>query len=193
MSERVQIPLRVSPKQKQNWEQYQEELGFGSREAMIRRAVECFHATQTGSGNDELQDEISTQLDSLQQGLSNLQSDVSQIRAKQLEKDDIPDIAEELDYVLSESDLLDMYSEIEAFDDGEDGEITIDGIDDSLAERGVYSQDPDQLRTRRFIATEFLLTGFSLATKSTRHPVERARLENLYDEFHEELTSLDNH
>jgi len=188
MSERVQIPLRVSPKQKQNWEQYQEELGFGSREAMIRRAVECFHATQTGSGNDELQDEISTQLDSLQQGLSNLQSDVSQIRAKQLEKDDIPDIAEELDYVLTESTVLDSFSETEVSELVD--EPFADGLTESLAHKGFTGPDDEQNRINRELAVEYILTGFDLAVKATRHPVERRRLDDLYDELQDELTSL---
>jgi hypothetical protein len=187
MSERVQIPLRVSPKQKQNWEQYQEELGFGSREAMIRRAVEYFHATQTGSGNDELQDEISAQLDGINQKLVNLNAEVSEMHADQLDREDIPDIAEEIDYVLTESTVLDTFSEFDA------GQGFVDGLDDSLADKGFLPDDEERRRINRALAIEYTLTGFDLATKATRYPVERRRLEDLYEEFHEELTSLLDH
>ncbi|MFD1686386.1 hypothetical protein [Halobellus litoreus] len=187
MSERVQIPLRVSPSKKEEWARYQEELGFGSREAMIRRSVEYFHATQTGSGDDELADEVSTQLDSLNQKLVNLQAEVSEMHADQLDREDIPDIAEEIDYVLSESKVLDTFAEFK------EGQELVDGLDDSLAAKGALPDDEDRRRQNRALAIEYILTGFSLATKAMRDPVERGRFEDLYEELHEELTSLPDH
>jgi hypothetical protein len=194
MTEREQIPLRVSPQQKQNWASYQDELGFGSRESMIRRAVEHFHATQTGTGNDELQDEISTQLDSLNQKIVNLQAEVSEMHADQLDQNDIPDIAEEIDYVLRESDVLDTFSEsdLDELIDGDElaNAPHIDGLDDSLAAKGALPDDDDRRQQNRALAIEYTLTGFHIATKALRDPVERARLDDLYDELQTELTSL---
>ena len=186
MAEREQIPLRVSPQQKKNWAQYQEELGFGSRESMIRRSVEYFYATQTG-GDDELVDEVSTQLDSLNQKLVNLQSEVSEMHADQMEKADIPDIAEEFDYTLSESDVLDTY---EGFEEGEE---FIDGLNDSLAHKGLYPNDEDDLDYIRAVAVEYTLAGFRIAVHAIRDPVERKRLDDLLEDFREELLSLENH
>jgi hypothetical protein len=195
MTERKQIPLRVSAKKKKEWESYQEELGFGSREAMIRRAVEYFYATQTGEANDELQDEISTQLDSINRRLGNVQSDIADMRDNQLEKDDIPDIAEEVDYILSESRVLDTFSEFDISEFIEnpeefEGEPFVDGLTDSLAAKGFLPEDDEQLEINRALAVEYTLTGFSMAVHAIRDPVERKRLDDLYEEFSEEMRSL---
>ena len=191
MSERKQILLRVSESQKENWERYQEELGFGSRASMIRRSVEYFYATQTGSGNDELQDDISTQLDSINRQVVNLQAEVSEMHADQLERDDIPDIAEEIDY-LTEHQVIDWLDAGDTAEDLEADDIPFDGLDEWLLARDNYHpDDPQATNQSRLLAGEALLTGFDLAVQAIQHPTERNRLEVLYDEFRDELNSID--
>lgn len=164
-TERKQIPLRVSASQKKNWEQYQEELGYGSREAMIRRAVEYFYAVKTGKGGDELAEEVSSQLGRIQDRLDILRADVGDVRREQLTTDDIDDIAEEFAYTLSKDDLRAPES------------FTEDSI--------LLGPDADEGEVVR--ATEHFLQGFSQAVASIEDPEERERMEGLMEEQRDKL------
>lgn len=161
-TERKQIPLRVSASQKENWEQYQEELGFGSREAMIRRAVEYFYAVKTGKGGDELAEEVSSQLGRIQDRLDILRADVGDVRREQLTTDDVDDIAQEVSYVLDhEVAYPDEFTDHLGLADASDEEMTI--------------------------AKESFLRGFDRAVGHIEDPEERARMEELLDDQRDAL------
>jgi hypothetical protein len=162
-TERKQIPLRVSKSQKENWEEYQEELGFGSRESMIRRAVEYFYAAKTGNSETELSDEISAQMDDIKNKLDILQADVGDVRREQLTGDDIDDIAEEVDFRLSRDDLFD--------------EVSLDAeIPDEITDEDTID-----------IVKEQYITGFAQAVMSIRDKDERERMVELLEDQWEEI------
>lgn len=162
-TERKQIPLRVSKSQKENWAEYQEELGFGSRESMIRRSVEYFHAAKTGNAETELSDEISAQMDDIKNKLDILRADVGDVRREQLTTEDIDDIASEVDYKLSQADLFDAS---EVVDD-----IPVDLQTDEMTD----------------IAKEQYITGFAQAVYSIEDDAARSQMIAVLEDQYEEL------
>lgn len=102
MSERKQLTIWVSEDQVQNWDSYQEELGFQNRAEMIRRAVEYFHSTKTGENEGEaISDEVIGEIDSLQDKIDRTRAELSDIRREQISQDNIQSFAQETSYFLS--------------------------------------------------------------------------------------------
>jgi len=159
VSDRKQIPLRVSKAQKKNWEDYQQELGYGSREAMIRRAVEYFYSAKTVEYQTELTNEIEAHLSDINDRLDVLRADVGDVRREQLTTENIEDIAEEVGYTFS------------------DEEVILD--DDAIYEMMItIGLDPDD-ELQKFIAVEFYEKGFNAAVKSIDDKDVRSELEEL--------------
>jgi len=89
------LTVWVSPEQIENWDEYQEELGFQNRAEMIRRSVEYYYREQTqeeeGSGRvvDERLDDIVDRID-------RVKADINDVRREQINKSDMDEVAEEL-------------------------------------------------------------------------------------------------
>ncbi|MDL0145781.1 hypothetical protein [Halobacterium salinarum] len=102
MSERKQLTIWVSENQVNNWDSYQEELGFQNRAEMIRRAVEYFYSTKTGEGEGQaIAEDVLGELDSLQDKIDRTRADLGDIRREQISQDNIQDFAQETSYFLS--------------------------------------------------------------------------------------------
>jgi len=113
MVDRKQLTVWVSPEQIENWDEYQEELGFQNRAEMIRRSVEYYYREQTqeeeGSGRvvDERLDDIVDRID-------RVKADINDVRREQINKSDMDEVAEEVAYRLTEvleSDLMETLPE----------------------------------------------------------------------------------
>lgn len=83
MGDRKQLTIWVSESQKENWDQYKEELGFQNRSDMVRRAVEYYYRDKTSDDglSEEIEDSINTltgnvldELDSLDRRLESIEA-----------------------------------------------------------------------------------------------------------------------
>lgn len=82
MGDRKQLTIWVSEAQKQNWDEYQDELGFQNRSEMVRRAVEYYYRDKTSDGvASELEDALSTLSEDLMQELNSLDRRLESIEA----------------------------------------------------------------------------------------------------------------
>ncbi|WP_165874949.1 hypothetical protein [Natrarchaeobius oligotrophus] len=95
--DRKQVVVRVSPSQRDDWDEYADELGFSSRGEMIRRSVEFFHSKQTDD-SDQSSEDLESRLVDMQDDLESLRLDVQDVRREQIGKTDIDDVADELEH-----------------------------------------------------------------------------------------------
>lgn len=157
MADRKQINIRVSPGQLENWNEYQSELGFQNRAAMVRRAVEAFYASKTGESED-VNEVLESKLDDIEYRIEQLGFTMSDIREEQLTNDDIDDIAEEVDFRMSRDDLFDSVS-VEA------------EIPPEITEEDTID-----------IVKEQYITGFAQAVMSIQNKEERERMVKLLED-----------
>lgn len=83
MSERKQLTIWVSESQRDNWDEYQEELGFQNRAEFIRRAVEYYYRDKTSDKTlaHELEDTVETLSEDFQDDLYDIQRDIESIKS----------------------------------------------------------------------------------------------------------------
>lgn len=82
MADRKQLNVRVPPEQKQNWDEYQDELGYQNRSEMIRRAVEYYYSIETGERADPTTGGQGTdykEINDLKNRMSGLEQDMEQL------------------------------------------------------------------------------------------------------------------
>ncbi|WP_336336867.1 hypothetical protein [Haloarcula brevis] len=168
-TEKKQIAVRLTPEKKAKWNQYQEDLGLGSRETMIRKAVEHYHSVKVGDGGDEQLTQLSRQMDDVLDAIERVKLDVADVRRGQITRDDIPDIAEEVSFVMASNFTLSV---------------------DELIERHV-DPDIDLDDEMEQVAVEQYLTGFAKAVSAISDESERERMMGILEAQTEEMWDVD--
>ncbi len=111
-SERVQVSVWVSDDQREEWDEYADELGFESRGALIRNAVRYFYFSQTEGDNKR----ILNRLSDLDTTANNIESKADSIKIDQFETGEIDILADELEYRVI-GGLLDVLGEADSLSD----------------------------------------------------------------------------
>lgn len=120
--EKKQITLWVDQDTKEDWDDYCDELGIESRSVLIRRAVEYFYLAQTKGENMRVLDaidEISVQMD-------NMELKVDGVKADQLEDEDIPEVAAEIESRVTREmirEMARMFAEVDSVEEIDDSMI----------------------------------------------------------------------
>jgi hypothetical protein len=103
MSERKQVTIWLSEGQLEDWDNYQEELGFDSRAGLIRRAVESSYQQQEGEATQEhLGGELRAEIEDLQQKIDLTRSEITDVRKEQISQDNIQSFAQETSHYLGQ-------------------------------------------------------------------------------------------
>jgi|GEM_PF-4028958 len=84
---RKQLTVWVSESQKENWDEYQQELGFSSRGEMVRRAVEYYHAAETGDEGGDASEKVLSRLDEIEDRVERVKLDIADVREEQVSED----------------------------------------------------------------------------------------------------------
>jgi hypothetical protein len=94
-NDRKQLTVWVSESQKQEWDDYQSELGFSSRGEMIRRAVEYYHAAETGDSGGDASEKVLSRLDDIEDRIERLKMDITDVRDNQMSEETLDELVEE--------------------------------------------------------------------------------------------------
>ena len=109
---RVQVSVWVNTDQRNEWDQYADELGFESRAALIRNAVRYYYVAQTKFQNQK----IINRLDDIDNTTNSIESKADSIKIDQLENSDIDILADEIQFRVL-SGLQDLLGDVDSIEE----------------------------------------------------------------------------